>query len=210
MSLFFIFYLVSLFTYIVFERKKINMFINLIIKDKDKDIPKNEISHNKLKEKIKFGKKNKIKEKKAKSEIGERETKKIKKIKLKKSKKKITNFPPKRKYLNIIRKKSDFISSTSKNIDTKTISPLTNKSDNKKININIYPGKNANANLNKKLKKKKTEEKRLNTDNRIDINFVDYKNLNDEELNSLDYNIAVVVDKRTYFQYYWSLLKKTI
>ena len=208
MSLFFIFYLVSLFTYIIFERKKINMFINLIIKDKDKETPKNEINDNKLKEKIKFGKKNKIKEKKAKSEIGERETKKIKKIKLKKSKKKITNFPPKRKYLNIIRKKSDFISSTSRNIDTKTISPLTNKSDNKKININIYPGKNANANLNKKFKKKKTEEKRLNTDNRIDINFVDYKNLNDEELNSLDYNIAVVVDKRAYFQYYWSLLKK--
>ena len=63
--------------------------------------------------------------------------------------------------------------------------------------------------MERKIKlKKKTEEKRLNTDNRIDINFVDYKNLNDEELNSLDYNIAVVVDKRAYFQYYWSLLKK--
>ena len=35
-----------------------------------------------------------------------------------------------------------------------------------------------------------------------------YRNLNDEELNSLEYTIALSIDKRTYFQYYWSLLKK--
>ena len=34
------------------------------------------------------------------------------------------------------------------------------------------------------------------------------KNLNDEELNSLDYDGALLIDKRTYFQYYWSLLKR--
>ena len=39
-------------------------------------------------------------------------------------------------------------------------------------------------------------------------NNPNYKNLNDEELNSLDYDIAILIDKRTYFQYYWSLLKK--
>ena len=32
-------------------------------------------------------------------------------------------------------------------------------------------------------------------------------NLNDEELNSLKYNMAIIMDQRTYFQYYWSLLK---
>ena len=32
--------------------------------------------------------------------------------------------------------------------------------------------------------------------------------LNDQELNSLDYKKAMIYDKRTYFQYYWSLLKK--
>jgi len=31
---------------------------------------------------------------------------------------------------------------------------------------------------------------------------------NDEELNTLEYKIAIIVDKRTYFQYYWSLIKK--
>ena len=34
------------------------------------------------------------------------------------------------------------------------------------------------------------------------------ENLNDEELNSLDYGTAVIIDKRTFLQYYWSLLKK--
>ena len=31
---------------------------------------------------------------------------------------------------------------------------------------------------------------------------------NDEELNYLDYKTAIIFDKRTYFQYYWSLIKK--
>ena len=34
------------------------------------------------------------------------------------------------------------------------------------------------------------------------------KGLNDQELNTLDYEYALVIDKRTYFQYYISLLKK--
>ena len=38
--------------------------------------------------------------------------------------------------------------------------------------------------------------------------MIDYKNLNDQELNTLEYNVAIKIDKRTYFQYYWSLLKK--
>ena len=32
--------------------------------------------------------------------------------------------------------------------------------------------------------------------------------LNDAELNQLDYRSALIIDKRTFFQYYWSLLKK--
>ena len=37
---------------------------------------------------------------------------------------------------------------------------------------------------------------------------INSNNLNDQELNNLEYEIAVIVDKRTYCQYYWSLLKK--
>ena len=35
-----------------------------------------------------------------------------------------------------------------------------------------------------------------------------YQDMNDEELNSLEYEKALIYDKRTMFQYYWSLLKK--
>ena len=35
-----------------------------------------------------------------------------------------------------------------------------------------------------------------------------YKNLNDKELNSLEYELALQYDKRTFFQYYWSLIKR--
>ena len=35
-----------------------------------------------------------------------------------------------------------------------------------------------------------------------------FNKLNDQELNTLEYNLAVENDKRTYIQYYWSLLKK--
>ena len=44
--------------------------------------------------------------------------------------------------------------------------------------------------------------------NKININNEIYKNLNDQELNTLEYEIAIICDKRTYFQYYCSLLKK--
>ena len=40
------------------------------------------------------------------------------------------------------------------------------------------------------------------------IQDINYKNLNDQEMNTLEYNDAIKYDKRTYFQYYWSLLKK--
>ena len=41
-----------------------------------------------------------------------------------------------------------------------------------------------------------------------DINKNRYKKLNDQELNTLEYNLAIKLDKRNYFQYYCSLLKK--
>ena len=35
-----------------------------------------------------------------------------------------------------------------------------------------------------------------------------HKKLTEQELNTLEYELAIEKDKRTYFQYYWSLLKK--
>ena len=50
------------------------------------------------------------------------------------------------------------------------------------------------------------ETKNLNPNSKIEKEI--YKNLNDQELNTLEYEFAIKFDKRTYFQYYWSLLKK--
>jgi len=38
--------------------------------------------------------------------------------------------------------------------------------------------------------------------------YYKYYKLNDQEMNSLEYSIAIKFDKRTYFQYYFSLLKQ--
>ena len=84
----------------------------------------------------------------------------------------------------------------------------------KKININIHPTGNIkyiDSKKNEKFILKSIEKKRaLETDSNKQIknNLEQIENLNDQELNSLNYKIAVYVDKRTYFQYYWSLLKK--
>ena len=40
--------------------------------------------------------------------------------------------------------------------------------------------------------------------NKIKNNKNDFKHLNDQELNNLEYLKAIKYDKRTYFQYYWS------
>ena len=81
------------------------------------------------------------------------------------------------------------------------------------ININNIQIKNVK---NKIKLKKKTFNSKIKSNNIVnqhinDINFENnyiYKNLNDYELNNLDYEIALILDKRSFFQYYWSLLKK--
>ena len=49
-----------------------------------------------------------------------------------------------------------------------------------------------------------------NTKSKINNNLIKKEkvSMNDQELNSLDYKKALIYDKRTYFQYYWSLLRK--
>jgi hypothetical protein len=55
--------------------------------------------------------------------------------------------------------------------------------------------------MEKKSKKKEIYDKDIE-DKSI------YINMNDQELNNLKYEKALIYDKRSYFQYYWSLLKK--
>ena len=57
---------------------------------------------------------------------------------------------------------------------------------------------------------KQSRKNKIN-DNDNDIDDEDkliYFNMNDQELNTLEYEKALIYDKRSYLQYYWSLLKK--
>ena len=94
-----------------------------------------------------------------------------------------------------------------------------NKMENKKtkkqnnININIIPI--SNLNYSKKLKKLLSSNKSINIYNKSKMKTkskplkkMGSKNLNDQELNTLEYEAAIICDRRNYFQYYWSLLKK--
>ena len=85
----------------------------------------------------------------------------------------------------------------SKNEDNSEINKIS-----KKIVQNIN-----NDNINKKYKRKKRKNKTLkinnnNTNNNKNIKYID------EELNRMDYEDAIISDHRTYWQYYYSLLKK--
>ena len=77
-----------------------------------------------------------------------------------------------------------------------------NKKGNKyNNNINLYNMKNKNEKNKSLTKSKKTK-------NILDLDYVNYQTLNIQEMNSLEYNVALLVDKRTYSQYYCSLIRK--
>ena len=139
---------------------------------------------------------------------------KNKKMNKKAGKNNSTNFIQSNIYLNLNmfkneKKKSHFYKYKRDSIDTK-------KKLKKNLidNLVIYKEKNKrlksqglkskNFFNEKKIEKKKTKTKKIETK----VLDIKYKNLNDQELNSLVYELAIKYDKRTYFQYYWSLLKK--
>ncbi len=82
-------------------------------------------------------------------------------------------------------------------IHKKRCNPTNKNSNSSDYNsINQFIKKDVSKNF-KSTKKMKVSH--------VDINYV---NMNDQEKNSLDYRRAKEYDKRTYFQFYWSLLKK--
>ena len=106
------------------------------------------------------------------------------------------NKPSKSKYKNAIK-------SVNRNKIKKHLSFNKNKSgsiygDNHKIRKDTY-SKTSKSSLNNQ-KKKKLELKQIKND-------IINRNLNDQELNSLNYEKALILDKRTFFQYYFSLLR---
>ena len=61
--------------------------------------------------------------------------------------------------------------------------------------------------INSKTELDESKDKKLIKKNDIESNVANELNYIDPELNSLDYSKAIIYDKRTYFQYYYSLIQ---
>ena len=225
-------YLIMLIVYLIQDRKRINKHLRKIIRNK-MNISNNEIT--KLNKNI-FTQINDDKKKtNIKKDKGKNKDKGKKKIKNKKEKIwKTKNIPPKRKTQKIEgnrkkhvnRKESEI--KLSKNSYSNTNRLLSERSEKKShnkhsknkvtiIDINIYPNqKKIDKNMNNLKDKNMIKTKKVifhkNTINTINLKSLEKNNkfikLNDNELNELKYEEAIIHDKRTYLQYYWSLLKK--
>ena len=195
------------------------------IKEENKNKKENKIKKEDIKEKNKKEEKKKD-EKKKKSDGVEDKANQIivfkSKNKLKNAKNKI-KFPPK-KNMNIdlnknkMRVKTNSNESKAKlNIKSLNNNLFTKKNSSTKNNLKV-PINNTTADMFKKTKNKLGNDllrSSVFSSSKINIkakkkenNHNKYKNLNDQELNTLDYKLAIKYDKRTYFQYYCSLIKK--
>ena len=232
MTILYILFIISLLAYIIKDRKRIHIFINMILKNKENifKLPKNQKTQKiekvnvKSKSNEKKIKEKKVNEKKTKENKNKNNKKDLNKKLIKnnkkkeksplKNKKKINkkSAPPKKRRNSISKKVTQLYNNSN------TKSYLKSPEKQSKININIIPIKNIHfgklKNKNKLSKKitnyqtlQKTENNKFENNNKK-FKYLDSKSLNDQELNTLEYNIAISIDKRTYLQYYWSLLKK--
>jgi hypothetical protein len=139
------------------------------------------------------------------------------------------NGPPKKKH-SLSNSKIAFPDISIKNLISGNQEPKkenkkkAKRINNNKVNINIIPINNFNyKKRNKRISRvenrKKTTSKKMKINKTLNNNINPtikaedkrnylFQNLNDQELNSLEYKSAIQIDKRTYFQYYWALLKK--
>ena len=116
-------------------------------------------------------------------------------ITLRKLNNKSKNNPPKSKKKND--KLNNNESKTTDFINGKSIKKLNINNN----NINIYVKKLNSKNKNKNKKKEKEKEKENVSEKKV-------KKLNDYEFNNLKYKEALKLDKRSYIEYYISLLKR--
>ena len=124
-------------------------------------------------------------------------------------KRKNTNFPPKKR-INFITINKNKRNSYNEFVSSSTKSQIKIKKRNKLLEIKT-----------KKINKVEKNKRIITNIPKIKKNYLDtsknipkinkksnLEELNDEELNNLEYEIALMLDKRTFFQYYYSLLKK--
>ena len=235
MAIIYFLFLIALLFYLIKDKKKIIIIIFSILKIKYKqnnmnceaNVQKEKINGQKIFKRKKFKKRKKSKNEsisKVVTDIVNSIDKK--KVNRKKSMKKYTfktknsNGPPKKRLLR--KKKKQLASVISMNSTNNSLAK--NMSNNTKrqtqnIFINLIPIQNIHyGRIRKKGKSKRNnsveiykskskffQKSSFNTNNYIND---DYEKLNDYELNTLPYKSAIELDKRTYFQYYWSLLKR--
>ena len=124
---------------------------------------------------------------------------KLSKVKGKiKSRIKTIYFPPKKKFQRKNNKKNKKLAFIESNSSKNNLNPKikTSKTERfQKNNLTEKKANNMNNNFNINSKNNKTKINNIN------------KSYNDFELNTLSYKEALEVDKRTYFQYYISLLR---
>ena len=128
------------------------------------------------------------------------------------------NFPPQRKknisfnhiiiynksFNNLIFSSNEII----EKVKNKRQIPKKNKKKENKLKKQLTNEKSIqNSIINQTFEDKSSNDTKIKN---IGMYLEKYKikELNDEEMNSLEYELAIILDKRTYFQYYYSLLKK--
>ena len=230
-------FIILMFVYIFYDNKVIEQYIQEILRIKlnislnhkqkssiktfnNNDSKKNNQSKINSKEKVeknpKIGKKNQTKSNKKKHN----------------DKNKNKNFPPKRESSrstninNSYKRSIDNLISYREKVKSKSNLLRMGNKHFSKIRTNEKKKTNNIIHKHKTLNKKKSNNKidRINTLNKkkkgssndsyiikntqMYLDKLKIKDLNDEELNSLEYEIATVIDKRSYFKYYCSLLKK--
>ena len=210
-------FIILMFVFIFNDHKIINYYIEIILKQKffesensKKKKSKEKSKDENIKRKDKKSKSYIKSSKKKKKEESKNKDKK-KSIKEKDKKNKNKNYPPKKK---IPTKKSQKFQNSS---DSLSVSDRKIKPNSFTHNVNII-FKNQNILLTSKKKsneiiyRRNIKEKTTNkpySKKTLDLpDNCKEKALNDDELNDLDYEKAIELDKRSYFQYYFSLLKK--
>ena len=199
MAIIMIIFSILMIIFIFTGQKKINKFINYIYRLKSKMEEKNnkKNNNNKTKENL-----NKIKTKKVSSKKGKYNPP-LKKVKTTYKNNIFQNFKKKIKNINKSNIKININNSYSIYTGSKKKQDISAKNliSQKKISTNM---KTINLKKNKTLKILENSNKKIINKQSHTINF----DLNDYEMNDLKYVDAIKLDKRTFIDYYISLLKK--
>ena len=196
MTIIIFFFIVIIVIFFINDKNNINKYFKTILKDKVTE-EENNTSKNDKESNISD---NKQKSEKLNLALNKPEDNNIIKIE---NKKKL--FPPKRNRLNRSTNKLKVNIIQRKRPAFNFFNSIIKSSKEELNKIDMISEKKMQERI--KLKEQNKIKSEIKTIKETDESEL-YKNMNDEELNSLEYEKALIYDKRTFFQYYWSLLKK--